>query len=67
MLVNGTFYEDHTPTEIVKILEKCRIDGTRILLDYGDIETGTSWGETCDVTGYVGRSTGTKKNTIDSL
>jgi hypothetical protein len=34
---------------------------SRIIVDYGDIKTGKSWGETYDVSGYVGRSTGSIK------
>ena len=29
--------------------------------DYGDVNTIRSWGETCDVTGYIGKSMGDKK------
>lgn len=60
-IVNGTSYRAHTSTEVINILEQCRLDGTRIVLDYGDPSTGISWGEVYDVTGRVGRSTGNVK------
>lgn len=46
-------------TEVEAVLETCRQNRTRIRIDYGDVKTGRSWNETHDVTGYVGRSTGT--------
>jgi len=59
--VNGTSYNINTNDVVIRILEDCRVNRTRIVLDYGDIKTGESWGEVCDITGYVGRSAGTKK------
>ena len=55
---NGTSYNINTPADVITVLERARLDGTRIIVDYGDVETGTSWGEVHDVSGYVGRSTG---------
>ena len=46
---------------VVEILERCRLNGDRIRVFYGDTETGRDWGEENDVIGYVGRSTGTNK------
>lgn len=57
-VVNGTYYNKDTNDEVIRILEICRQNRTRIVLDYGDPETGKSWNETFDVTGYIGRSTG---------
>lgn len=59
--VNGTSYDIRTNDTIIRILEKCRLDGTRIVLDYGDIKTGRSWGEVYDITGRLGRSSGSIK------
>ena len=58
MEVNGTSYHDDTPREVIDILERARQARFRIRLDYGDPETGESWGEVFDIEGYVGRSTG---------
>ena len=60
-VVNGTSYDDRTPDEVIKILEKSRLDKIRIVLDYGDTKTGKSWNEQFDVTGTIGRSTGNIK------
>jgi hypothetical protein len=56
--VNGTSYDARTSDEVVRVLEEARKNRTRIIVDYGDTETGQSWREEFDVTGYVGRSTG---------
>lgn len=60
-IVNGTSYDVRTPKEVIEELEKARQSRTRLVVDYGDVETGRSWKEEFDVTGYVGRSTGTSK------
>ena len=59
--VNGTYYKKGTHKDVIDILEDCRATNTRIVLDYGDTETGRSWGEVYGITGTVGRSTGTIK------
>ena len=60
-LINGTAYHEQTSDEIVRVLEHVRAKGIRIVLDYGDVETGVSWGDTCDIAGRVSRSTGNIK------
>lgn len=55
---NGTAYKNKTPDELVLLLEELRTNQTRIVVDYGDIKTGKSWGEVCDIVGRIGRSTG---------
>lgn len=55
---SGTFYKENIPDELVELLEKLREDKTRVVVDYGDIKTGRSWGEENDIQGYIGRSTG---------
>lgn len=59
-IVNGTTYHENTPDKVIEVLEKVRASRTRIQVDYGH-ENGQSWGERYDITGYVGRSTGTQK------
>ena len=61
MEVNGTFYNGATPAEVIRILEDSRQIGTRLRLHYGDTKTGRDWLEEYDVTGKIGRSTGTIK------
>ena len=60
-IVDGTSYHKETPEKLIQVLESARRNQTRITLDYGDVKTNKSWGEDCDITGYVGRSTGTNK------
>ena len=57
-VVNGTFYDISTNDEVIKILEICRKNNTRIVLDYGNVTTGKSWGDVYDISGRIGRSTG---------
>ena len=57
-VINGTFYHEKTNDQVIEVLESARQNRTRIILDYGDVKTGKSWGEEYDITGYVGRSTG---------
>jgi hypothetical protein len=58
---SGTFYSLGTNEKVVDILERCRDEGHRIRIVYGDIETGKSWEECHDIEGKVGRSTGSIK------
>lgn len=60
-VVDGTSYHKETPKAVIDVLENSLKTRKRIVLDYGDVKTGKSWGETNDVRGYVGRSTGTIK------
>lgn len=62
-VVNGTAYDTRTPETVVRILEQCRANRTRIQLHYGDTEilAGRDWHEENDTTGRVSRSTGTIK------
>lgn len=69
--VNGTSYHDKTPDKVIEVLENARTKRIRIQVDYGytDLneklsdtrQNGQSWGEVNDITGYVGRSTGSQK------
>jgi hypothetical protein len=56
--INGTSYNSETSKEVIDVLENARKNKIRIVVDYGDIETGKSWNEEFGVCGYVGRSTG---------
>ena len=58
---NGTYYNPNTSSQMIYELEKIRTSGIRVLLDYGDTETGQSWGEVHDVAGTIGRSMGPVK------
>jgi len=60
-VVNGTSYHVETTKNVIDILEAARVNRVRIVVDYGDTTTGKSWGETRDIHGYVGRSTGINK------
>ncbi|MBC8550283.1 MAG: hypothetical protein H8D23_11620 [Candidatus Brocadiales bacterium] len=60
-VLNNTSYHEETPHDLCLILEILRIDQTRIKLNYGDVKTGKSWEEVYDITGRIGRSTGTSK------
>lgn len=56
--VNQICYDGQTLNTVIEVLDKAQKDRTRITVDYGNVETGKSWGEIHDITGYVGRSTG---------
>lgn len=60
-VTDGTFYHGDTPEEVIDVLERARINGTRIVLDYGDVTTGKSWGEIHNIVGRIGRSMGPVK------
>jgi len=58
---NGTSYHAETPLVVVDALESARLNHSRIRLFMGDVATGKDWGDENDVTGTLGRSTGTIK------
>lgn len=60
-IVNGTAYNKETPQKLINVLESIRLNKTRVVLDYGDIKSGKSWGEVNDIKGCIGRSNGTIK------
>jgi len=60
-IVNGTSYRIDTPDDLCIILEGLRESQRRVTIDYGDVKTGESWGETYDISGRIGRSTGSRK------
>lgn len=60
--INGTSYQSENHNKkVTSILEEVRQDNTRIVLDYGDVKTGQSWGECFDIVGRIGRSNGSVK------
>lgn len=57
-IVNNTHYHIDTNDRVIEVLEQCKANRTRIVVDYGDIATKKSWEEVYDISGYVGRSMG---------
>jgi hypothetical protein len=62
-IVGGTAYHFDTPEAVVNIIEDALRNRFEIRLrfGYGDTKDGRDWGEQCDTTGYIGRSSGTIK------
>lgn len=61
---NGIFFDPATPDDLVRLLEGWYRSNARLTFDFGDTDTGESWGDTYDVSGYIGRTTGTIKSPI---
>ena len=57
-VINGTYYSVDTCDRVIEVLERCKANRTRIVLDYGDVKTKVSWNEEFDIMGYIGRSNG---------
>lgn len=51
-------YKRETQQPVIDVLERCRKNRTRIIVDYGDTKTGRSWNEEFNTKGYVGLSRG---------
>jgi hypothetical protein len=60
-VVNGTTFKRETPTKVIAILEESRHTRKRLVLEYGNKETGEVWQDCTPMRGHVGRSTGTSK------
>ena len=60
-VVNGTSYSENTPDEVIRVLENCRANNTRVHLTLGHTDTGRAWLEENDVDGTIGRSCGSVK------
>ncbi len=58
IMVNGISYNKETNPKVIQVLETCRKNKTRIILDYGDTITGESWNEQFDIQGTIGNSIG---------
>lgn len=54
---NYTF-NNKTPKETANKIIDLHISQTRVVLDYGDIKTNTSWNEQYDITGTIGLTKG---------
>ena len=59
--INGTSYNARTPIEVINVLEKARLNRTRLHISLGDSESGRDWLEENMVNGFIGRSTGSIK------
>lgn len=61
--IDGVAYETDRAADraMILVLINAMEKRIRVTLDYGDRKTGKSWGESHDVTGYIGRSTGVLK------
>ena len=57
-VLNGTYYNEKTSDEVIRVLENSRKNNSRIRVFYGDTETGRDWLEIYDTIGTVGRSMG---------
>jgi hypothetical protein len=57
----GISYNDKTPQNIINIIDNLYQTKTRVTFDFGDIETGKSWGEVNGIKGTIGKSTGSTK------
>ena len=62
-IINGTFYDERTPAEVIRVLESARLNRTRLHISLGETDNergklGRDWLEEHDIIGYVGRSMG---------
>jgi len=60
-IVNGTYFDVRTPIEVINVLEKARLDRTRLHISLGDAVTGRDWLEEFECFGFIGRSMGQNK------
>jgi hypothetical protein len=60
-VLNGTYYDHRTPDDLIRILESARMLGTRLILIYGNKETGAIWESATPQRGNIGRSAGNIK------
>lgn len=59
MTYNGFFCVNaDNPQDLNNKLLELHLSGERVILDYGNRLTGESWNEEFDITGRIGRSTG---------
>ncbi len=57
-IVGGTYFDARTPIEVINVLEKARLNRTRLHISLGDATTGRDWFEEFECFGFVGRSMG---------
>ncbi|MCY9056090.1 hypothetical protein MOE90_20855 [Bacillus spizizenii] len=60
-VLNGTYYNQGTPDEVIHLLESARANNQRVRIFLGDIKTGRDWLEEFGTIGTIGRSTGEVK------
>lgn len=60
-VVNGTYYDTRTPIEVIQVLEKARMNRTRLHISLGAAVTGRDWLEEFECFGFIGRSMGPSK------
>jgi len=59
--VNGTYFDDRTPLEVITVLENARQNRTRLHISLGETsgpDAGRDWLEEFETHGYIGRSMG---------
>lgn len=60
-IVGGTYFDARTPVEAINVLEKARLNRTRLHISLGDAVTGRDWLEEFECFGFIGRSMGPSK------
>ena len=65
-IINGTFYDERTPAEVIRVLESARLNRTRLHISLGETDNergklGRDWLEEHDIIGTVSRSIGPVK------
>jgi hypothetical protein len=60
-VMNDTYYSKETSDQIISLLDHLRKMQSRVRFYWGDTKTGCDWGDTCDVSGRISRTTGTIK------
>lgn len=57
-VVDGTSYDLRTPDEVISVLEKARLNRTRLHFSLGDVTNGRDWLDEFECFGFIGRSMG---------
>ena len=57
-VIDGVHFNVRTPEDICRIIVVAKNRDLRLRFHWGDVETGQDWGDTYDVEGRVGLSTG---------
>lgn len=56
----GIYFREGTPLKTCDKLIELYQTKERVIFDFGNLETGESWGEVYDIYGTIGKSTGIK-------
>jgi hypothetical protein len=56
----GVYFSEGTPLKLADKLLELKESKERVVFDFGDPQTGKSWNEVYDISGRIGKSTGTK-------